>query len=251
MSNIVAAIVGGYKVYTRHLDKETPERPFAIEDMSISVEEGTSHAIIGMNGSGKSTLLKSIMGLISLTKGSASLMGTDCHDPVSRRHVGYLPEVFHPSEGLSVESLLTWQARFYGLSRKDALANAKKWIIKLDIQRLSSKSVRSLSKGQRQRVGLGMSLVHDPKLIILDEPMSGLDPVGRWEFSCIINELRKAGKTVIICSHLLDDVEKFADKVHIIHQGKNIKCINVSDIRRDDSEETLESIFLKTIKISR
>jgi len=235
------------KIYPVHLDKEKPERERAIDEINLELCSGKIHSIIGRNGSGKSTLIKSIMGLIKLTSGHIYLDGLSPRNPDSRKRVGYLPEVFGLEDNMSVHSILSWQSMFYGYSKKEARLNAEKWSSIIKIDSLTSKGIKSLSKGQRQRVGLAMALVHEPDIIILDEPMSGLDPVGRWEFSNIIELLRKEGKTILLCSHLFDDVERFSDFVHIIDNGKHLRSLKAEDI----GSGGLESLFLKEIGIEK
>jgi len=235
------------KVYPVHLDKEKPERERAIDEIGLELCSGKVHSIIGRNGSGKSTLIKSIMGLIRLTSGHIYLNGLSPRNPDSRKCVGYLPEVFGAEDNVSVRNILLWQSMFYGYSKKEAKQNAEKWAEVIKIKNLMSKGIRSLSKGQKQRVGLAMALVHEPEIIILDEPMSGLDPVGRWEFSNVIELLRREGRTILLCSHLFDDVERFSDYVHIIDNGKHLRSIEATEI----GSGGLESLFLKEIGVQK
>ena len=191
-----------------------------LHGISFSVMEGEIFGFVGPNGAGKTTTLKVLMGLIKATSGSASILGHDVRETAYRREIGFLPENAYFYDYLTGRELLDFYARLSGVpasGRSERVATLLDWV---GLTYAGDQRVRSYSKGMAQRVGIAQALVHDPSVIFLDEPMSGLDPIGRKEIRDLIIRLRSEGKTVFMNTHILSDVEMVCDRVAIIVHGK-------------------------------
>ncbi|SNB45834.1 ABC-2 type transport system ATP-binding protein [Geobacter sp. DSM 9736] len=208
----------------------------ALKDLSLLVNPGEIFGFLGPNGAGKSTTIKIMMGLIAPTVGSARIFGLDSRDGNSRTRVGYLPE--NPSfyDFLTAEEYLLFVCDTFGLPRLSAYEDMEKILKRMDLWEARKRQVRSYSKGMVQRLGLAQVLVHDPDLYILDEPMSGLDPVGRALVKEILLELKKQGKSVFFSTHITSDVESICDRVGIIVRGKLERVEEVGSILRERIE---------------
>jgi ABC-2 type transport system ATP-binding protein len=193
----------------------------ALDDLSLSIDEGQIFGFLGANGAGKTTTLKLLMRLIFPTGGSARILGHDIHDVRMHRRIGYLPENPYFYDYLTARELVEYCAELFGLDSAERRKRAADLLarVKLDEKRWDTQ-LRKFSKGMLQRVGLAQSLVNDPEIVFLDEPMSGLDPVGRREVRDLIAALRDEGKTVFMCSHILSDIEVLCDRVAILKRGR-------------------------------
>ncbi len=198
-----------------HLQKRT-----SLEGLSMQVEMGDVFGFIGPNGAGKSTTIKLRMGLIFPTTGSARILGKPISDVEMHRDIGYLPEQPYFYDYLTAAELLDYFARFHDLTPADRKDRVDRMLKKVGLETARKIQLRKYSKGMLQRVGLAQAILHDPKVVILDEPMSGLDPVGRREVRDIILELKKDGKTVMFSTHILSDAETLCDRVGVIVGGK-------------------------------
>jgi len=186
----------------------------------MKVEEGEIFGFIGPNGAGKSTTIKLLMSLIFPTAGSARILGKPISDIEMHRDIGYLPEQPYFYDYLTAAELLDYFARIHDLTAADRKERAQKMLKKVGLETAGKIQLRKYSKGMLQRVGMAQAILHDPKLVILDEPMSGLDPVGRREVRDIILELKRDGKTVMFSTHILSDAEMLCDRVGVIVGGK-------------------------------
>lgn len=196
-------------------------RPFhAAQGITFEVQPGEVFGFLGPNGAGKTTTIKALLGLIRPASGELRVLGHPAASMLWRNQVGYLPE--HPSfyEFLTGFELVTWFARLAGSSRHEAEAKAKRQLERLGLGYAMNRRIRGYSKGMLQRAGLAQALVGEPKLLILDEPMTGLDPIGRKEMRELIRELRTEGRTIFYSTHILPDVEMTCDRVAIVHRGK-------------------------------
>jgi ABC-2 type transport system ATP-binding protein len=198
-----------------HLKKRT-----SLEGLSMQVETGDVFGFIGPNGAGKSTTIKLLMGLIFPTAGSARILGKPISDVETHQDVGYLPEQPYFYDYLTAAEVLDYFARFHNLTAADRKDRVDRMLKKVGLETARKIQLRKYSKGMLQRVGLAQAILHDPKVVILDEPMSGLDPVGRREVRDIILELKKEGKTVMFSTHILSDAEMLCDRVGVIVGGK-------------------------------
>lgn len=208
----------------------------ALSDLSLTIASGEVYGFLGPNGAGKSTTIKTIMGLIAPTSGTARIMGQKIESPQARAHIGYLPENPAFYDYLTAEEYLKFVGRSFKMSDEDIAVRSEATIKLLDLWEARRRPMRGYSKGMVQRVGLAQALIHDPDVFILDEPMSGLDPVGRALVKEIILELKKAGKTVFFSTHITDDVEKVCDRVGVIVGGKLQYDGNVEELLRDGTE---------------
>jgi ABC-2 type transport system ATP-binding protein len=198
-----------------HLRKKT-----SLEGLNMQVETGEVFGFIGPNGAGKSTTIKLLMGLIFPTAGTARILGKPLGDVEMHQDVGYLPEQPYFYDYLTAAELLDYFARFHDLTAADRKERVEGMLKKVGLETARKIQLRKYSKGMLQRVGLAQAILHDPKLVILDEPMSGLDPVGRREVRDIILELKRDGKTVMFSTHILSDAEMLCDRVGVIVGGK-------------------------------
>jgi len=215
----------------------------AVKNLSLTVKQGEVIGFLGPNGAGKSTTIKILMGLIKPTSGQARIMGQDTGSPRARTHVGYLPENPAFYDYLTGEEYLDFVGKIFNMHRT-LLSNRSKYVLDLfELWDARKRAIRSYSKGMVQRLGLAQTIIHDPEVYIFDEPMSGLDPIGRKMVSDLILELKSREKTIFFSSHILSDIERCCDKAAIIVEGR-LRLIY--DLReRGSKNDTLESIFLR------
>src|ERR1043165_5805176 len=214
----------------------------ALDDLSLSIDGHQIFGFLGANGAGKTTTLKLLMRLIFPTSGSARILGHEIQDVQMHRRIGYLPENPYFYDYLTARELLEYCAELFGFSAAKRRERAADLLarVRLDEKRWDTQ-LRKFSKGMLQRVGLAQSLVNDPEIVFLDEPMSGLDPVGRREVRDLIAELRDEGKTVFMCSHILSDIEVLCDQVAILKKGRLAQVGHLDDLRqRPDDPHHME-----------
>lgn len=192
----------------------------ALKGLDLSIEQGEVFGFLGPNGAGKSTTIKCLMGLITPTSGTAAIMGEPIGSEASRRHVGYLPENPAFYDYLTAEEYLVFVGRIFKMQESLLHRRTEEALKLLELWDARKRPIRGYSKGMVQRVGLAQVLIHDPDIYILDEPMSGLDPVGRALVKDIIMDLKKRGKCVFFSTHITDDVEKVCDRVGILLHGE-------------------------------
>ncbi|MGA2810317.1 MAG: ABC transporter ATP-binding protein [Candidatus Acidiferrum sp.] len=198
-----------------HLKKKT-----SLEGLTMQVQTGEVFGLLGPNGAGKSTTIKLLMGLIFPTRGQARLLGKPTSDVEMHRGIGYLPEQPYFYDYLTAAEVLDYFAKFFDFTASDRRERVQRMLRKVGLETAGKIQLRKYSKGMLQRVGLAQAILHDPQLVILDEPMSGLDPVGRREVRDIILELKHAGKTILFSTHILPDAEMLCDRVGVIVGGK-------------------------------
>ena len=192
----------------------------ALQPLHLTVEEGEVFGFLGPNGAGKTTTLKLLMGIVFPTSGSARILGRDFHDPDVKKHIGFLPEQPYFYDYLSAPELLDYYAQLCGLSSEDRRKRVPVLLERVGLPDVGKTQLRKFSKGMLQRVGIAQAIVHDPKIVFLDEPMSGLDPLGRREIRELLQELKDQGKTVFFSTHILSDAEALCDRVAVIHKGE-------------------------------
>jgi len=200
----------------------------ALKNLDLMIEQGEIFGFLGPNGAGKSTTIKTLMGLIRPTSGNALIMGKDISFPEARRHVGFLPENPAFYDYLSAAEYLNFVGRTFSMDAPQLEKRSEEVLKLLDLWDARKRPIRSYSKGMVQRVGLAQALLHDPDVYILDEPMSGLDPIGRTLVKEIILDLKGRGKCVFFSTHITSDVESVCDRVGVIVKGE-MKCVRRVD----------------------
>lgn len=225
-------ITGLYKQFTgKRMTKVD-----ALKGLDLTIPAGEVFGFLGPNGAGKSTTIKLVMGLLRPTSGSTSIMGMDSGQAESRRHVGYLPENPAFYDYLSAEEYIAFVGSQFRMESALLARRSEEVLKRLDLWEARKRPMRGYSKGMVQRVGLAQTLVHDPDVYILDEPMSGLDPIGRALVKNIILELKKRGKCIFFSTHITDDVEKVCDRVGVIIKGSLVALDRVENILRSGVE---------------
>ena len=206
------------------LEKKYPRRwrsapVVALGGVSLTVEPGEAFGFIGANGAGKTTTIKILMGLIRATRGNARIFGTSVAQPEARRGLGYVPENPYLYDYLTPLEILSMGMRLHRVQVSESRSYCLAWLDRLGLAQVAGKAIRSFSKGMTQRVAIAQALCIRPRLLILDEPLSGLDPIGRRDVVDILTEYKRGGGTLFLTSHVLHDVERLADRFGLIHQG--------------------------------
>jgi len=196
------------------------DKVYAVDDLNLQIRNNEVFGLLGPNGSGKTTTLKMLLGLLYPTKGRAIVLGGDGADPKVSARVGFLPEESYLYRYLSARETLDFYGRLFGLPPKVRKMRIEALLDMVGLKVVASRSVGTFSKGMARRIGLAQALINDPDLLILDEPTTGLDPIGTRQMKDLILNLAKRGKTVLLCSHLLADVEDVCDKIAILYGGK-------------------------------
>ncbi|HHN66095.1 MAG TPA: ABC transporter ATP-binding protein [Nitrospirae bacterium] len=206
------------------------KRVEALKGLNLEVQKGEVFGFLGPNGAGKSTTIKLLMGLIFPSRGKFLINGIEGKDTGYKKFVGYLPE--NPSfyDYLTGEELLIFVGRNYEMPLKRLREKAGELLETLDLHDARKRPIRSYSKGMVQRIGLAQALIHDPEILILDEPMSGLDPLGRILVKELILKLKERGKTIFMSTHILNDIEVLCDRVGIIAKGSLKRVVKIEDL---------------------
>jgi ABC-2 type transport system ATP-binding protein len=210
----------------------------AVKEVSFEVRSGHIYGFLGPNGAGKTTTIKMLTGLITPTGGSARIFGEPIPSPRAMRRVGFLPENPYVYPYLTPREFVEMCGRLSGLRARDARRRAEQVLDQVRVLYAADRPVRRLSKGMLQRTGLAAALVADPELLILDEPMSGLDPVGRKDVRDLIIKERDNGRTIFFSTHILSDVEMLCDHVTILRQGKVVVTGEIAELLRRDVRRT-------------
>ena len=225
----------------------------AVDKVSFELQKGKILGLLGKNGAGKSTIFRIILGILEADSGQVLIDGKKYNIKDSRK-IGFLPEEGSLSQELTVYEQLCFYGSLKGMTNDEVLESLKKWLIKFDIVEYMNRKIKELSKGNRQRIQFIVSILHDPELIILDEPFSGLDPLGVEMFKEILLELKREGKAIIFSSHRMEHVELFCDDILLIDKGKTLCYGNLEKIKEEypkvklvynDNEEKIEKILLK------
>jgi ABC-2 type transport system ATP-binding protein len=255
-----------------------------LDALSLSIQKGEVFGLIGPNGSGKTTTFKLLLGLIFPTAGTARILGRAPTDVSAKAHLGFLPEETYLYRWLNADETLDFFGRLFNLDAATRRRRADELITRFGLAHARKRQIREYSKGMTRRVGFCQALINDPDVVILDEPTSGLDPISSRQIKDLILELKSRGKTVLLSSHLLADVQDVCDRIGILHQGKlrvygavkdilvqrdsvNLTFKGLSDearrkledlaraegaqfVRAENTLETLEDVFLRTIQES-
>jgi ABC-2 type transport system ATP-binding protein len=216
----------------------------ALYNLSFSIPKGCIFGLLGPNGAGKTTLIRIIAGLLVQDKGSVIFDGQPL-SCVNTKRIGYLPEERGLYKNMRVGEQAIYLSVFKGLTRCDAEAKLKLWFDKLNISDWWNKKTNELSKGMQQKIQFIVSVIHEPDILILDEPLSGLDPISRYQLGNEIKEFNKAGKTIILSTHDMNSVEQFCDEVLLINDGKLLLSGNINEIKESHKSNIYEFQFKK------
>ena len=211
-------ILGLEKTYTIGFWRKRPK--YALRPLDLKVEDGEIFGFLGPNGAGKTTTLKLLMGLIFPTAGSARILGMELDDPRMKAQIGFLPEQPYFYDYLTARELLEYYGQLSGVEAKQRSSRVNQVLQRVGLPDVGGVQLRKFSKGMLQRVGIAQAILHDPKVVFFDEPMSGLDPMGRREVRDLMAQLKVEGKTVFFSTHILSDAEALCDRVAILHQGE-------------------------------
>jgi ABC-2 type transport system ATP-binding protein len=226
------------KIYPRNWAAPAFE---ALKGISLTVDQGEVFGFIGPNGAGKSTTIKILTGVMSPSAGSAKLFGVDVTRPEARRGLGYVPENPSLPDYLNPLEILSMGLDLHGCKPADPRAHCLHWLARFGLEQVATKVVRGFSKGMAQRTALAHAMAVQPRLLILDEPLSGLDPVGRKDVVDILFEYRENGGTLFFTSHVLHDVERVADKFGFINQGQLLTIQSPNDLLGGEHRVTIRS----------
>lgn len=192
----------------------------ALKSLDLEVRKGEIFGLLGPNGSGKSTTIKLMLGLLFPTAGRVFVFGKEATDVSKNERIGYLPEESYLYKFLNAEETLDFYGRLFDMSAEVRRERTEKLIQMVGLQRARRRQLREYSKGMTRRIGLAQALINEPEFLVLDEPTTGLDPIGTREMKDLILRLREEGKTILLCSHQLADVQDVCDRVAILHQGE-------------------------------
>ena len=215
----------------------------ALRGVSLKVPRGDIFGLLGPNGANKTTMVKVLLGLVHKTAGQAALLGEDTGSLAARRHIGYLPEHHRIPSHHTVDSALAYYGKLSHLSSAEVQARSEEVLRIVGLHEWGKARIKTLSKGMQQRLGLAQAMLHDPDLLILDEPTDGVDPVGRKELRGVLKHLADEGKTIFLNSHLLQEVELICKTVAILDQGKVKRLGSVEELTRV-SEDAGERVIL-------
>jgi len=218
-------------------------RVAVLNDVTIDVRAGEVFGVVGPNGAGKSTLLKILTGLTVPSSGKAWILGNEIGSRSTKAHVGFLPEMPYYYDHLTAKEFLTFCGRLFSFSGPALNARVNDLLGVVNLDHAKDSRLRKFSKGMLQRVGIAQALINDPELVVLDEPMSGLDPLGRREMRQLILDLRRLGKTVLFSTHILQDVELLCDRIAIIVQGRLMALGAPVDLHRGSYSESIDIVL--------
>lgn len=211
-------ILGLEKTYMVGFWRKRPKQ--ALQPLHLTVEAGEIFGFLGPNGAGKTTTLKMLMGLVFPTAGTARILGKEWTDPEVKAQIGFLPEQPYFYDYLTAHELLDYYGQLSGVAAKDRKVRVEEVLQRVGLADIKGMQLRKFSKGMLQRVGIAQAILHRPKLVFFDEPMSGLDPLGRREVRDLMLQLQAGGTTVFFSTHILSDAETLCDRVAIIHKGE-------------------------------
>lgn len=228
----------------RNLSKEFPipfkrERVLAVRDLSLSVEPGQVYGLLGPNGSGKSTTMKIVLGLVTPTAGHTEIFGRDSRTVESREDVGFLPENPYFYKFLTGEETLQFYGKLCGLTGAKLRERTKELLHLVRLEAAAQRRIGGYSKGMLQRIGLAQALIQNPRLLVLDEPTAGVDPAGSREIRDLILDFKTRDITVLLCSHLLGQVQEICDRIGILHQGVLVREGKLHDLISIESQTEL------------
>lgn len=224
------ALAGVTKVFSGHA---------AVSDLDLSIPVGSLFGFLGPNGSGKTTTIRMILKILVPDSGSIHVMGKDLDDALKLR-LGYLPEERGLYRGMRVDEHLVFLGALHGMDRSDARRKAIEWLARFEAEDWTGRKIQELSKGMQQKVQFIGTILHDPEIVILDEPFSGLDPVNARLLKDVMVDLHNRGRTIIYSTHQMDQVEKTCDRICLIHRGKVVVQGELAKIRQEHGKNTVQ-----------
>ena len=210
----------------------------AVDGISFNINRGELFGLLGPNGSGKSTTIKLILGLLNKTRGRITVFGREPHDVATKKFIGFLPEESYLYPYLNSIETLDYYGRLYGIDAKTRKNRTEELLEMVGLSQVAHRHVGEFSKGMMRRIGIAQALINDPEFLILDEPTSGLDPIGTRQVKDLLLELKKRGKTILLSSHLLSDVEDVCDRMTILYGGR-IHAEGTADELLVDTDHTI------------
>ncbi|HRR95584.1 MAG TPA: ABC transporter ATP-binding protein [Candidatus Ratteibacteria bacterium] len=232
------------KIYVLGRGKEV----VGLNKVSLKVEEGEIFGILGPNGSGKTTCLKLLLGILFPTEGEISIMGKNQFDVEVKENIGFLPENPYYYDYLTGPELLYFYGRLFNMNKEEIKERTEYLISLVKLSEVKKLTLRHYSKGMLERIGLAAALINDPKILILDEPTTGLDPIGCLETRDLLIQLKKQGKTILLSSHFLSEVERVCSRIGIFHRGYLLTTGTLEGLISQYKANNLEELFVKTIE---
>jgi len=265
MSNAVIEIRNLSKIYRDFWGRKKVQ---AVKSLSLDVMKGEVFGLLGPNGSGKTTTMKMLLGLLFPTSGEMTILGKPASDVSKNERIGYLPEESYLYRFLNADETLDFYGRLFNMTAADRARRSDELIEMVGLGKARRRQLKEYSKGMTRRIGLAQALINDPDLALLDEPTSGLDPIGTREMKDLIHQLKAQGKTVVMCSHQLADVQDVCDRIAVLFQGElkvlgrvdellelrnemQIRTTNLSEEAMADVRKVLEKHNVKDVEFSR
>ena len=220
------------------------DRVRAVDGVDLEVRPGEVFGLLGPNGSGKSTTIKMILGLLHPSSGRVAVLGRSPRDTVAKEQLGYLPEESYLYRFLSARETLEYYGKLFGIDRRTRNGRIDMLLEMVGLDKVQRRPIGEYSKGMQRRIGLAQALINDPKLLILDEPTTGMDPIGTRQIKDLILRLKESGKTVLLCSHLLGDVEDVTDRCAIMFGGRVRRAGTIGELlaRQDETQITTHAL---------
>lgn len=233
------------KIYSQEIGKPAHA---VLADLSFKVHKGETLGLIGANGAGKSTTIKLLMDFIRPDEGTIQIFDGPPGTPHIRKKIGYLPETANFPANLTVLDLLRFTTETCSITKNLRQQRSQELLTMLDLWEVRSHPLRTYSKGMQQRANFAIALINDPELLILDEPMSGLDPMGRKKIIDLISQLKEAGKTILFCSHILEDVDRLVDSVLLLHKGRKLFHGTPAALAAEEEKTSMAEAFVSRVK---
>jgi len=220
----------------------------ALRELSFSLAREKTLGLVGVNGAGKSTTIKLLMNFLRPDKGEIQLFNQSPDFSSLRQQVGYLPETASFPASLTILDMLHFTGSVCGIDRSVLKKRSERWLTFLALWEVRHRPLRTYSKGMQQRANFVLALINDPELLIFDEPMSGLDPLGRSKIIALIQQLKKCGKTIIFCSHILEDVDKLVDDILLLHKGQKLFYGTPSELIAQENCSSMTDAFVSVVE---